>query len=315
MSVFTDLAPAQVSAWLGRYSLGTLVDLAGIAAGVENSNFFVTTTHGRYVLTLFERLGRDELPFYLHLMAHLARHGIPCPAPIADRDNEFLGTLAGRPAVIVTCLPGRSVTVADARHCSLVGGMLADMHVAGESYHRHQENPRGPRWWHDTAHLVMPHLTSAEQALLKDELRFQALHRRADIPGGVIHADLFRDNVLFEDGRIGGVIDFYFAGVDALLFDLAVVANDWCTGAGGELDPTRTRALLRAYHPVRALTPLEHGAWPVMLRAAALRFWLSRLHDRFVPRTGHMVLVKEPAEYRDILRRRVADGGQAPWLD
>lgn len=315
MSVFTPVTPEQLASWLSCYSVGSLVDQRGIAEGVENTNYFVDTSRGQYVLTLFERLTRADLPFYIHLMAHLARHGIPCPAPIADRDNEFLGTLNCKPAILVTRLPGRSVEHPKAEHCVVIGATLADMHLAGQSYGRRLDNPRGPRWRREAAAQVAPWLDAEEAALLKEEMRFQALFRLDDLPRGVVHADLFRDNVLFEQERVGGLIDFYFAGEDALLFDLAVSCNDWCVDAEGELEPERTRALLRGYHAVRPLAALERGAWPVMLRAAALRFWLSRLLDRHAPRPGEMVLVKDPAWFRDILRLRAARGSDLPWLD
>ncbi|MFZ5508629.1 MAG: homoserine kinase [Pseudomonadota bacterium] len=312
MSVFTPVTAREVELWLQDYSVGTLVELQGIAGGVENTNYYVTTTLGRYVLTLFERLARADLPFYLHLMAHLARHGIPCPAPIANRDNEYLGTLKERPAVLVTRLPGASMEAPDAAQCAATGAMLAHLHLAGQSYGRHLANPRGPRWWRDTAARVLPFLEADDAALLREELRFQSLYRLPDAPRGVVHGDLFRDNVLFEDGRIGGVIDFYFAGHDVLLFDVAVTVNDWCLAADGRLDQARTLALLHAYHAVRPLTALERGAWPVMLRAAALRFWLSRLEDFHLPRAGEMVLVKDPGHFRDLLRLR-ATATSLPW--
>jgi homoserine kinase type II len=304
MSVFTPVTPEALAEWLRRYAIGRLVQLQGISAGVQNSNFFVTTTLGRYVLTLFETIPRAELPFYLHLMAHLARHGLPVPAPIADRDNEYLGTLSGKPAVLVARLTGASDMAPSPARCTRVGAMLAGLHLAGLSYGRRQDNPRGAAWRTTTAAEVRPFLSTEEQALLDTELAFQAGAPTGDLPEGVIHADLFRDNVLWDGEHIGGVIDFYFAGVDALLFDVAVTVNDWCALPGGELDPARTRALLDAYHAERPFSGAERRAWPAMLRAAALRFWLSRAADFHLPRAGELVLVKDPAEYRDILRLR-----------
>jgi len=306
MSVFTRVTPEELSAWLKRYAIGTLTDLQGIAAGIENTNYFVTTSHGRFVLTLFERLSAAELPFYLNLMAHLARHGIPCPAPIADRGDKYLGTLNGRPATIVTCLPGTPLTAPRARHCEQVGAILADMHLAGKSYGGKLENPRGPRWWREAAREVIPFLDEPRRELLASELEFQSQHRGLDLPRGPVHADLFRDNVLFEGDRLGGVIDFYFAGIDAFLFDVAVTVNDWCVDPAGEIDPERARALLAAYRSAREFTPAELEAWPVLLRAAALRFWLSRLYDFYLPRPGELTHAHDPEHFRRVLEARRA---------
>ena len=306
MSVFTRVTHEELSVWLKRYAIGALVDLQGIAAGIENTNYFVTTSHGRFVLTLFERLSAAELPFYLNLMAHLARHGIPSPAPIADRGDKYLGTLNGKPATIVTCLPGTPLTAPDARHCGQVGAMLGDMHLAGKSYGGKLENPRGPRWWRDAAREVAFFLDEPRRALLASELEFQARHRGLELPRGPVHADLFRDNVLFDGERIGGVIDFYFAGIDALLFDVAVTVNDWCVGASGEIDTARAGALLAAYRRVRDFTEDEREAWPVMLRAAALRFWLSRLYDFYLPRPGELTHAHDPEHFRRVLEARRA---------
>jgi len=304
MSVFTRVTAEELSAWLKRYAIGTLVDLQGIAAGIENTNYFVTTSHGRFVLTLFERLSAAELPFYLNLMAHLARHGIPCPAPLADRSNRYLGTLNGKPATLVTCLSGAPLSSPQPVHCARVGAMLADMHHAGRGYGGKLENPRGPTWWREAARQVAPFLDAARSELLASELEFQARHRALDLPRGPVHADLFRDNVLFEGDRIGGVIDFYFAGIDALLFDIAVTVNDWCIDRTGAIDPQRADALLGAYRATRELSPAEREAWPVLLRAAALRFWLSRLYDFYLPRPGELTHAHDPEHFRRVLEAR-----------
>ena len=317
MAVFTPVSLDQIAVWLKNYSIGAPIELKGISSGIENSNFFLTTTHGQYVLTLFEKLTRSELPFYIHLMAHLARHGIPCPAPIADRDNEYLGQLNGKPAAIVSLLAGASEMSPGAAHCAAIGAILADMHIAGQTYGRRLDNPREPRWWRETAPRVMPFLASDEQTMPAEELRFQGTHRHDELPRGVVHADLFRDNCLFEMSagipRVGGIIDFYFAGNDVLLFDVAVTVNDWCSDAAGALDAARAAALLAAYHAVRPLSAAERGAWPAMLRGAALRFWLSRLYDFHLPRPGEIINAHDPARFRDILRLRVAAGDAVPW--
>lgn len=308
MSVFTKVAPEQLSGWLESYAVGTLVRLQGIAAGIENTNYFVTTTRGRYVLTLFEKLTEAELPFYLDLMGHLARHGVPCPAPVADRHDRTLGRLNGKPATLVTCLPGAPVTAPEARHCEIIGAALADMHVAGQSFKGTLENPRGPKWWREAAPLVAPHLDAPLVELLHSELAFQSQRRNDDLPRGPVHADLFRDNALWdasnEGPQLGGVIDFYFAGVDAWLFDVAVTVNDWCVQRSGEIDKPRAGALLRAYAKKRPFTDAERAAWPAMLRAGALRFWLSRLHDFYLPRSGELTHAHDPEHFRRILERR-----------
>jgi homoserine kinase type II len=308
MSVYTKVSPEQLSAWLNQYSIGSLLELQGIAAGIENTNYFVTTTQGRYVLTMFERLNFEELPFYLNLMAHLARHGIPCPAPIADRDNALLGVLNGKPATIVTRLSGTPVLDPAQRHCSQVGAMLAAMHLAVAGYDGTLENPRGLRWQRQAAPEVLPFLDARRRELLASELEFQSQQRFGILPRGPVHGDLFRDNVLFEGAaaaqRIGGIIDFYFAGIDSLVFDVAVALNDWCVDAAGNVEPGRAHALLVAYLGARALTPAERDAWPAMLRAAALRFWLSRLYDFYLPRPGELTHAHDPEHFRRVLELR-----------
>ncbi len=312
MSVYTPVTEAELSRWLERYSVGRLESLEPIQAGIENSNYFVTTTQGRYVLTLFERLPAHELPFYLDLMSHLARHGIPAPAPIADLADRTLGELAGKPAALVTRLPGRWREDPDLAECRTLGALLARMHLAGRSYPAYLENPRGPKWWRFAAEAVAPFLDTKMKALLESELEFQSGQRFPELPRGPVHADLFRDNALFEGSRISGVIDFYFAGVDCLLYDVAVCANDWCVREDGALDAPRVQALLGAYHAVRPLEAQERAAWPPMLRAAALRFWLSRLYDLYLPRPGMLVHAHDPEHFRRILELRVR--GAASWL-
>ena len=314
MSVYTSVTESELSDWLRNYSVGRLESLEPIRAGIENTNYFVTTSQGRYVLTLFERLPAAELPFYLDLMAHLARHGIPCPAPIADLSDRYLQSLKGKPAALVTRLPGKSLEHPGVEECAELGLLLGRMHLAGRSYGAYLENPRGPKWWRRAATDLDRFLDAGKKGLLKSELQFQSAQRFPDLPRGPVHADLFRDNALFDRGRISGVIDFYFAGVDCLLFDVAVCVNDWCLAdpAGGpRLDPARMRALLGAYDSVRAVGDAERAAWPAMLRAAALRFWLSRLHDFHLPRPGALVHAHDPEHFRRILESRV--GEKAGW--
>ncbi|HEX4327873.1 MAG TPA: homoserine kinase [Burkholderiales bacterium] len=310
MAVFTSLSEAELRPWLSQYDAGELRSLTGIASGIENSNFFLGTSAGEFVLTIFEKLSAAELPFYLGLTAHLEHQGIPCPGPVLDRAGRHFSELKGKPAAIVRRLPGKSHMQPSDADRAQVAATLARMHIAGQSYSNVQENPRGPHWWAVTAPRVLPFLSAENQAMLSDELRFQASHRLDQLPRGPIHADLFRDNVLFDDNTLGGFIDFYFAGWDCLLFDVAVCVNDWCIareGAdSGRLLDEQARVFLAAYHAVRPFDAAEHAAWPVMLRAGALRFWLSRLFDFHLPRPGELITPHDPGHFERILRLRRA---------
>jgi homoserine kinase type II len=315
LSVYTPVTESQLSDWLRNYSIGRLAGFQPIKAGIENTNYFVTTTEGRYVLTLFERLPAQELPFYLDLMAHLARHGIPCPTPIADLSDRYLQQLNGKPAALVTRLPGKSIERPGAAECAELGMLLGRMHLAGRSYGGYLENPRGPKWWRFAAKEMEPFVEKSQHELLESEIVYQSQHRFPDLPRGPVHADLFRDNAFFDGGRISGVFDFYFAGVDCLLYDVAVCANDWCLADPASdpgLDEARMRALLEGSQAVRPFGELERAAWPVMLRAAALRFWLSRLYDFHLPRPGMLVHAHDPEHFRRVLERRIAE--PASWL-
>jgi homoserine kinase type II len=311
MAVFTPVSPEALAQWLAHYRVGQATELTGIASGIENTNYFVTTEQGRYVLTLFEKLGKDELPYYLNLMAHLAARDIPCPRPIPDENGHLFSMLCGRPASLVTRLSGQSELKPDAAHCRTFGTLVARLHLAGADYPAHLPNPRGPSWWVATAPKVKPFLSAENQAMLDEEIAFQTLHRWEALPRGPVHADLFRDNVLFDGKTVGGVIDFYFAGTDAWLFDLAVVVNDWCMTPEAILDPARVKPLLEAYESVRPVTAAERQAWPLMLRAGALRFWLSRLFDKFLPRPGEIIHPHDPTWFERILRRHIHH--PSPW--
>ena len=314
MSVFTTVTADELRHWLHDYAVGELLELRGISAGIENTNYFVTTSDGRYVLTLFEKLTAGELPFYLNLMAHLAEHGVPSAHPVANRAGSYLGELNGKPAALVARLDGADVTAPAPAQCAAVGAVLGRLHTAGLSYPAKMDNPRGPKWWRSVLPDILPFLPPHEAALLQDEVHFQSRYRFSDLPRGTIHADLFRDNVLFAGDRVAGVIDFYFACTDVLLYDIAIAVNDWCTAADGGMNAGLARAFLNGYAAVRPYTPVEHDAWPVMLRAAALRFWVSRLYDLHLPRSGELTHAKDPAHFRRILELRIRDGDALPAL-
>ena len=308
MSVYTTVTPDELDAWLTRYALGAFVDITPIAAGIENTNYFVTTERGRFVLTLYERLPSDELPFYLNLMAHLARCGVEVPAPAPDRTGALFSVLNGRPAGLVARIEGVPITAPTDASCAAVGDALARMHVAAQRYRARLTNRRGPAWWRQAARAVRPFVTDAQNELLQGEVRFLTGFGKGTLPKGAIHGDLFCDNVLFANGRVAGIIDFGFAATDFYAYDLAIAVNDWCISdtATGELDPARTDAMVRAYDDVRPLTADERAQWPALLRAAALRFWVSRLYDLYLPRPGELTHAHDPTPFEQILRARAA---------
>ena len=324
MAVYTEVSDQEAGALMRALGLGELTALRGIEGGIENTNYFATTDQGEWVLTLFERLDHVQLPFYLHLMKHLAQHGVPVPepqakaegVPIGPEEDDILHTVCGKPAAVVNRLHGKSELQPRVAHCAAVGDMLARAHLAGRDYPLRQPNLRGLPWWNETVPVVLPHLDAAQAALIRTELAYQnhiaAGSAYAALPRGPIHADLFRDNVMFEGTPeqpvLSGFFDFYFAGVDAWLFDLAVTLNDWAIDLPtGQADAARTQAMLTAYTAVRPLTDAERRLLPAMLRAGALRFWISRLWDYHLPREASKLKAHDPTHFERVLRARVAN--------
>lgn len=322
MAVFTQVSPEEAQTLVTRLGLGRLTDLRGIQAGIENTNYFLDTQRdgqpNAWVLTIFERLSFEQLPFYLYLMKHLAERGIPVPNPQADASGEVLLSLGGKPAAVVNRLAGQHQLAPAVAHCEQVGAMLARMHTAGQDYPRHQPNLRGLSWWDATIPTLLPFLSPDQHALITAELTFQhslaASAAYQALPQGPVHADLFRDNVMFDGAvgheRLSGFFDFYFAGVDTWLFDVAVCLNDWCVDLdSGRLDETRAQAFIRAYDQERTLSHDEIRLLPAMLRAGALRFWTSRLWDVHMPRQASLLKPHDPRHFERILRERI----QNPW--
>ena len=312
MAVFTEVSDKDARDLLRRMSLGSFKELRGIQGGIENTNYFLTTEEGEYVLTLFERLSFEQLPFYLHLMKHLAQAGIPVPDPQAEtRSGDILLKVCGKPAAIVNKLAGKSQLAPQPVHCAAVGDMLARMHLAGQNYERQQPNLRGLPWWNETVPVVLPHLSEEAAALLRAELAYQnhvaASPSYAALPRGPVHADLFRDNAMFDGDKLTGFFDFYFAGVDTWSFDLAVCLNDWCIDhATGAHNAARAQAMLDAYQAVRPLTSAERELLNAQLRAGALRFWISRLWDFYLPREAAMLTPHDPTHFERVLTQRIA---------
>ena len=314
MSVYTIVTHAEIETFLRGYDAGPFESYKGIDEGIENTNYFVNTkssgSHaaGRYVLTIFEWQRRDDIPYFLELMAYLSERGLPCPRPVADRRGRYLQTLHDKPATLVSRLDGCSVRRPEARHCEQVGSALASLHTLAARFPHEHRNKRDWHWCDRCARKVLPFLDDEDGALLHEEICHHRRHHRPlmarALPRGVVHADLFGDNVLFDEGRLSGLIDFYYACDDDLIYDLAITVNAWCSDDTGALDEDNYVALVNAYAAVRSFLPVEKGAWQDALRQGALRFWLSRLHDAHFRKTGHITHIKDPDVYRDVLLSR-----------
>ncbi len=305
MSVYTTIEENELKAFLSNYAVGELDSFQGISDGIENTNYFVNTTTGRFVLTIFEHHDFEEMQYYLNLMHHLADHKVPSANPVADKDGQYLSHFKDKPIALVERLDGGSIIDTTVNHCEQLGVAMGKMHAAGLSYETKQPNPRGPAWCQHTASRVIDKLSSSEQNMLNAEVHYQKEKRLAELPRGVVHADLFRDNALWYNDNFSGIIDFYYSCHDVLLYDLAVAVNDWCSNDDASLDRDKVMAFLSHYNSFRPLTKNEQKYWPAMLRAGALRFWLSRLQDKHFPRPGELVHTKNPDEFKAILVDRI----------
>lgn len=311
MAVYTEVSFDEATDFLQALDLGQLQNLKACSGGIENTNYFADTDSGEYVLTLFERLSFEQLPFYLKLMKHLAEHAIPVPNPAPDRNGKILHSLKGKPAAVVNKLRGRSDLKPGLVQCTRVGRMLARMHLAGRDFNVHQPNLRGLAWWNTTLPAILPHVSAEQRSLLLGELAYQnhiaASSAYKSLPTGTVHGDLFRDNVMFEGEELTGFFDFYFAGCDTFLFDIGVCLNDWCIDLPTcRTDAARADAFLSAYQEERPLTPQERTLLPAMARAGALRFWISRLWDFYLPREASLLKPHDPAHFERVLRQRMA---------
>jgi homoserine kinase type II len=310
MAVYTEVTDDALASFLTDYDIGGMVAFRGIAEGVENSNFSLRTTAGDFILTLYEkRVDPAELPWFLGLMEHLAGRGIVCPQPVRGRDGEALRQLAGRFAVITTFLPGVWPRRVRPEHCAPVGAALAALHLAGADFSPTRRNALGPQGWPPLLARALPQADSVQPGLgaeLQAALARILAAWPAGLPVGHIHADLFPDNVFFLDGRLSGLIDFYFAATDILAYDLAVCVNAWCFEPDFSLNVTKARGMLLAYHATRPLLAEERAALPVLCQGAAIRFALTRLYDWINTPPGAMVTRKDPMEYVRRLRLHLA---------
>jgi homoserine kinase type II len=304
MSVFTRVDRSTLEHFLAGFDVGELTHFKGISEGIENTNYFVTTSKAEFVLTLVEQWEASEVPYFIELMDWLAARAIPCARPIPNRDGATLHSLLGRPAALVERLRGESTEEPTADNCAKVGAVLARMHLVSADFSMHRNDQRGMQWRESVAQTLYPVIEAADASMLHEEL---AHHRAQDwrhLSNGVVHADLFPDNVLFNAEDISGVIDFYYACNFYHIYDLAITVNQWCTRTDGALSLPRTTALLRAYHQYRPIDTNERDAWPDMLRYAALRFWISRLKDKIFPKQGLLTTIKDPDTLKFLLAHR-----------
>lgn len=309
MAVFTPIDDAMLEAFLADYALGTLTQFRGIQAGVQNSNFIVETDDGKFILTIYEDTATgvkpDDLPYFLTLMQHLAGNGLDCPTPMARRDGALLGQLAGKPAALVSFLQGRGTVTPKPQHCRNAGAALAQMHLAGAGFAMHRPNDQGPANWQalfDACKARADEVTPGLGDLISGELTYLRAHWPEDLPMGVIHADLFPDNVFFIEREVTGLIDFYFACHDIWAYDLAIMLNAWCFEADVNFNITKARALLAGYQSVRPMSQAEIAALPVLARGAAMRFLTTRLHDWLNRPEDALLVPKNPVDYLRRLR-------------
>jgi homoserine kinase type II len=316
VAVYTDISEDDLARFLSAYDAGTLLSYKGIAEGVENSNFLLHTTKGAFILTLYEkRVDRNDLPFFLGLMHHLAERGLSCPLPLPRNDGELLGELSGRPAAMISFLEGMWLRKPSAKHCGEVGRALAEMHLAGEGFAITRPNALSVSGWRPLWDKSAERADEVEKGLLDEiagELAFLEGNWPQNLPAGVIHADLFPDNVFFIGDTLSGLIDFYFACNDLLAYDVSICLNAWCFEKDGAFNLTKGMALLNGYQSVRPLSAAEAAALPILARGSAIRFFLTRLYDWLMTPPGALVVKKDPLEYLRKLRfhRQVANAAE-----
>ena len=308
MSVYTTVKSGELEHFLLRYDIGQLRDYRAISAGITNTNYYLDTDRNQFVLTLYEHHNEEELKYILGLQQHLSNKEVSCSYPIVDRQNCCFSPLHNRPAAINHRVYGEVEPAPGLEHCLLVGRELARFHLAGQDYAGYRPNPRGFDWWSAMRSQLGHRMSTSELRLLDQNLNDYVGASLVGLPEGPIHADLFHDNVLYHQQDLAGIIDFDYACNDYFIFDIAVVLNDWCAASDGQLGNDRVQSLLAGYQQVRTLLDQENQILPLMLRVAALRFWLSRLYDQTYPLEGEHTFIKSPDVYRDLLRLRSEPG-------
>ncbi|MFW5443964.1 MAG: homoserine kinase [Methylococcaceae bacterium] len=300
MSVYTRINQQQLETLLSLYPIGKLINFSGIKAGIENTNYNITTTQGEFILTIYESLTAKQLPAYLLLLTNLSLNDFPSPKPQACRRNKLFSCFNGKPAALFNRLPGRSIDQPSIIQCREIGEYLAKLHMCSKQLNFNKQNQKNLAGYQSVFHKIKSQLAKDDITLLNSELNFQSTYVFPDLPQGVIHADLFKDNVLFERERISGIVDFYNACTDYFLFDIAVTCNDWCI-ITNSINQQKLNALLAGYQKVRIISDEEIKHLPVFLRLTALRFWISRLDHQLNPRKGELTLVKDPRQFRQLV--------------
>lgn len=300
MSVYTCINQQQLEQFLGLYAIGGLVDFSGIKAGMENTNYAVNTTRGKFILTVFKSLTQKQLPCYLQLLTHLCQQGFPAPQPQKSQAGQVLNSLKGKPAALFNCLSGQSIERPLSGQCTEMGAYLATLHLSAQASGFYKKNPKNLRACQAIFNKISARLSRNDHAVIRSELDFQLSYCLPVLPQGVIHADLFRDNVLFEQDRLRGIVDFYNACHDYYVFDIAITVNDWCVDDDA-INAEKFKDLLAGYQQIRRLSREELQHLQVFFRLAALRFWISRLEHQLNPREGELVLQKDPWVFRRLL--------------
>ena len=305
MSVYTSVNIKELKIWLQDYAFDNLTDYQGIKSGITNTNYFLMTAHDRFVLTLFEKNTIEDLPYFVDLMAHLAKNSFLCPKPIFKNNGTALSILKNKPALIVTCLKGKELNKPEVKHCKAVGASLAELHMKSANFTAQHQNTRDLNWIKKTAETLFSELPQDESLLLREEILYQE-KKNYKLPKSTIHGDLFRDNVLFLNDQVSGFIDFYYACTDYLILDVAIAVNDWCVNNDGSFDEARLNAFLDAYKKIRSFNDDEDQAWNDILRLASLRFWVSRLNDFYHIEEGELTFIKDPDHFKKILKQRIS---------
>lgn len=302
MSVYTKISKQELEQFLSNYNMQALVSYHGIQAGTVNSNYFVNTSDKQFVLTIFETLANSQINFYLQLTDFLSQHKIPCPNPIYDITNQVINSLQNKPAVLFPKLSGQTLEQVTTDHCQQIAQTIAKMHLLTNNYKTVQKNYFGNDWLKKTIDIILPKLNSSQCKLLTNAVNIQTSFDFKLCPKGIIHADIFRDNVLFTNNKLTGIIDFYFACTDIYLLDLAILINDWCFDNDQQFDQEKSEAIITSYEKIRPLSESEHAMWKQALFVSTLRFWVSRLDSALNCQASDNILIKDPGVYEQRLR-------------